>query len=182
MAAPAVRPITHLRAVRNVGKHRVFFGLGANLGDPPARLRDAVGRLDPIAPVRAVSSVYRTDPVGFRDQPEFFNLVVESRTALEPEALMAAVLDVERRLGRERSFPNGPRVIDIDLLAYDDRVLQAESLILPHPRLHLRGFVLVPLAEIAPEWRHPRLGRTAADLLAAAGPLERVERWGPLPP
>ncbi len=159
----------------------VLLGLGANLGDPLAQLARAVELLGAHVEVEAVSSVYRTQPVGHADQPDFMNLVLAGRTALVPAELLAAAQEVETALGRRRSFRNAPRIIDVDLLAYDDRVMRTLALTLPHPRLHLRGFVLHPLAEVAPEWRHPVLGRTARELLSSATALERVEPLGPLP-
>lgn len=159
----------------------VLLGLGANLGDPVAQLARAVRMLRAFVDVERVSSVYRTEPVGYADQPEFRNLVVAGRTRLAPLELLAATREVEDAMGRRRSFPNAPRTMDIDLLAFDERVMETAALVLPHPRLHLRGFVLHPLAEIAPEWVHPVLGRSARQLLADAAGLERVERMGPLP-
>jgi 2-amino-4-hydroxy-6-hydroxymethyldihydropteridine diphosphokinase len=159
----------------------VLLGLGANLDDPLAQLARAVELLGAHVEVEAVSTVYRTEPVGHADQPDFLNLVVAGRTGLAPAELLAAAQAVEAALGRRRSFLNAPRTIDVDLLAYGDRVMRTLSLTLPHPRLHLRGFVLHPLAEVAPEWRHPVLGRTARELLSAATALERVEPVGPLP-
>jgi 2-amino-4-hydroxy-6-hydroxymethyldihydropteridine diphosphokinase len=162
--------------------HEVLLGLGANLGDPVAQLARAVRLMSGVMRVEAVSSVYRSEPVGFADQPDFYNVVVRARTAAEPVPLLRAAQRVEAELGRERSFANAPRTIDIDLLAYGDVVMRTDALTLPHPRLHLRGFVLHPLAEVAPEWRHPVLRKTARELLAAATELERVERLGALAP
>lgn len=132
--------------------------------------------------VERVSSLYRTEPVGHASQPDFLNLVVVGRTALAAPALLAALHRIEDALGRARSFPNAPRTVDLDLLAYGAEVRASPELVLPHPRLHLRGFVLHPLAEVAPGWRHPVLGRTARELLSGARSLERVERIGPLQP
>ncbi|HEX2205796.1 MAG TPA: 2-amino-4-hydroxy-6-hydroxymethyldihydropteridine diphosphokinase [Longimicrobium sp.] len=159
----------------------VLLGLGANLGDPAAQLARAVDALRGFVSDVAVSSLYRTAPVGYVDQPDFLNLVVRGTTALDPEVLLDRVLDVERAVGRERSFRNAPRTIDIDVLAYGDRVIETPSLVLPHPGIATRGFVLHPLAEVAPEWVHPTLGKTARELLESAVSLERVERIGPLP-
>jgi 2-amino-4-hydroxy-6-hydroxymethyldihydropteridine diphosphokinase len=160
--------------------HEVLLGLGANEGDPVGQLAAAVRALSAVARIGGVSSVYRTEPVGFADQADFYNVVVRGWAEVEPLELLAAAQEVERALGRRRSFANGPRTIDVDLLAYGDRVMRTEDLTLPHPRLHLRGFVLHPLAEVAPEWRHPVLLRTARELLSSADALERVERVGPL--
>lgn len=157
----------------------MLLGLGANLGDPLGQLREAVARLGAFVDDVRVSSVYRTEPVGYSEQPDFYNLVVGGWTRLDPEVLLRAVLAIEAEMGRARSFANAPRVIDIDLLAYGGVVMESASLTLPHPRMAARGFVLHPLAEVAPGWVHPRLGRTARELLSGA-PLERVERVGPL--
>ncbi len=159
----------------------VLIGVGSNLDDPVERLAEAVRRLEGAVEVLAASSVYRSEPVGFREQPDFYNLVVRGRTALEPHALLARLHAVEDAMGRRRSFVGAPRVIDLDLLACGGVVLDGPELTLPHPRMAERAFVLVPLAEVAPEWRHPRVGRTARELLAGAGTLERIERWGELP-
>lgn len=159
---------------------QVFLSLGANIGDPPAQLAAAVAALHGAVHVDVVSPVYVSEPVGYTTQPDFFNLVCRGWTGLPPGELLRYTQQIERQLGRERSFPNAPRPIDIDILTYDDLLLDTPALILPHPRLAARGFVLQPLAEIAPAWRHPVLNMTARELLTSAGP-ERVERWGPLP-
>lgn len=169
MAAPPQSP-----------RAQVFLGLGANLGDSLGQLREAVRRLGAVLEAVRISSVYLTEPVGHRDQPDFHNLVVGGWTRLDPEALLRATMEIEREMGRARSFANAPRVIDIDLLAYEDRVMETAALTLPHPRMAERGFVLHPLAEVAPDWNHPILGQTARELLSAAPKPERVERAGEL--
>ena len=159
----------------------VLLGLGSNLGDPEAQLARALELMAPAVEVERISSLYRSEPVGYADQGDFLNLVAMGHTSLEPRALLSALKEIERALGRARTLPNRPRPIDLDLLAYAERVHADPDLTLPHPRLHLRGFVLHPLAEIAPEWRHPVLGFSARELLSRTR-TERVERLGPLRP
>ena len=154
----------------------VLLALGANLGDPRRQLARAVAALRGFVTDLRESSVYRTEPVGYADQPDFYNQVVGGTTALTAEEVLDRILAVEREMGRERTFRNAPRVIDIDLLACGDAVIETPRLVLPHPGIPTRGFVLHPLAEVAPDWVHPVLRRTARELLSAAPPLERVER------
>ncbi len=160
----------------------VLLGLGANLGDPIAQLRRAGERLEEVVAVDTLSSVYRTEPVGMREQPDFFNLVCRGRARTPPLETLRALLRLEVELGRERSVRDAPRTIDLDLLAHGEAVVEEEELVLPHPRLHRRAFVLVPLREVAPRWVHPRLGLTAEEMLRRAGASGRVDLWGPLFP
>ncbi|CCF82808.1 2-amino-4-hydroxy-6-hydroxymethyldihydropteridine diphosphokinase [Nitrolancea hollandica] len=155
---------------------RAYLGLGANLGDRRANLRTAVDALRAHGELVAGSSLYETEPVGYLNQPPFLNAVIGLETLLSPADLLQAGLRIERELGRERSFRNAPRSLDIDLLLYDGEVLDDPALRLPHPRLHERAFVLVPLAEIAPALRHPSLNRTIAELLAALGDTSTAVR------
>lgn len=156
----------------------VYLALGTNMGDRVALLRATLERLSAVVEIDAVSSVYETEPVGFRDQPDFLNLVVAGRTALEPRALLEAILGIEAALGRVRSFRNAPRTVDIDILIFGDRIVAEPDLEIPHPRMRGRAFVLVPLAEVAPELVHPGTGERIAEL-AAALRGERVERRFP---
>ncbi len=155
----------------------VYVGLGANLGDPVATLGACRRRLAcvPDTELVACSGLYRTAPVGFADQPDFLNAVCHLRTALEARVFVGILLDMERDLGRIRTTNrNGPRVIDIDLLFYEGVTMEAEHLHLPHPRLHERGFVLYPWAELSPDLVIPGRGTVGALRDRIAG--QRVER------
>lgn len=161
--------------------HEVYLGLGSNLGDRDALLREAVERLSTAVTVTAVSSIYDTAPLLVTDQPRFHNAALAGTTPLEPLALLRAAKAVERKLGRVPSHRYGPRSIDIDLLFYDDLSLHGDDLTLPHPRIAERAFVLAPLAEIAPGRALPVLGATPEALLRALGAAD-VQHLGPLFP
>jgi len=144
----------------------IFLGLGTNMGDRLQNLMDAVVALPPIVQVTRVSSIYETPPWGYLDQPAFLNQVLEGQTDLPPLELLAFLKDTERSLGRKVSFHYGPRLIDLDILFYDDQVMATPTLTIPHPHLAERAFVLVPLAELAPDLVHPLLHQPVSDLLA----------------
>lgn len=154
-----------------------FIGLGSNLGDGAANLLAAWQRLGEVADITTLrlSSPYRTEPVGMVTDHWFTNAVGELATILAPEQLLDAMLGIEASMGRDRSRTRD-RAVDLDLLAYDDLVLETPRLIVPHPELANRLFVLAPLVELAPEWRHPVLGRTAKALMAGLTHPEEVER------
>jgi 2-amino-4-hydroxy-6-hydroxymethyldihydropteridine diphosphokinase len=161
--------------------HHLLLGLGANLVRPAEQIAAAVGRLAPAVEAMTVSSLYRSEPVGFPDQPLFYNVVLSGRTELGPGDLLRVIRGIEDSLGRVRSLPNRPRLIDIDILAFDSLVIESPDLVIPHPRLHERAFVLLPLQEVAPEWKHPVLGMTPGELIARSSALEAIELAGPLP-
>ena len=154
------------------GEEGVFLGLGANLGNRAANLRMALRYVSSLARVDAVSSLYETAPVGSHHQPDFYNAVCRVATGLSPEALLDYLKRVEFEIGRRPAPHWGPRPIDLDVLLYGERVVETDRLIVPHPRLAERAFVLVPLAEIAPDARHPVLGKTAGEMLASLGERE----------
>jgi 2-amino-4-hydroxy-6-hydroxymethyldihydropteridine diphosphokinase len=145
----------------------VYLGLGTNLGDRAANLRAACAALAPQVQTLRLSRIYQTPPWGYADQPAFLNQVAEVRTTLPPLELLALLKDIEVRLGRTPSFQYGPRLIDMDILLYGSLVLQLPQLVIPHPRLPERAFVLVPLAELSPELIHPVLKTSIGQLCAA---------------
>jgi 2-amino-4-hydroxy-6-hydroxymethyldihydropteridine diphosphokinase len=161
---------------------RVFLALGSNLGERKRSLESAIGALE-AANVRVVrrSAIYETEPQEFKDQPWFLNMALEAETTCFPVQLLTVLQRIERELGRIRgreATPNGPRTIDIDILVYGKTVLDGPRLIIPHPRMRGRRFVLEPLMEIAPDLRHPGTGRPfAKDLALLTG--QQTRRWGP---
>ncbi len=140
--------------------HKAFIALGSNLNSPASQVISAFQSIEQLPKTRLIkkSSLYKSEPVGYSNQPDFINAVVEIATELSAETLLKNLLKIEVEFGRERPFANAPRILDLDLLLFDDLILHTETLTLPHPRLHLRGFVLLPLAEIAPELSIPQHG------------------------
>jgi 2-amino-4-hydroxy-6-hydroxymethyldihydropteridine diphosphokinase len=154
--------------------HKVYIALGANLGDRLKILREAVVHLPPLVFPLACSRVYQTAPWGFSDQPDYLNQVIKAETDLEPLDLLRYLKELEIQLGRTPTFRYGPRVIDMDILFYDDLILETPELVIPHARLPERDFVLIPMSELAPDFVYPGLGWTVAELLSKA-PRGRVE-------
>ena len=156
-----------------------YVALGANLGDRLETIRSAIGDLAGLGRIVAVSSIYETDPVGYADQPPYLNAVAALETRLDAARLLDALQVIEQHHGRVRTFPNAPRTLDLDLLLFGDDVRATELLTIPHPRLHERAFVLVPLNEIAPNVSVPGLDATVSGLLSRLGPISGVHRFAP---
>lgn len=152
--------------------HRIYLGLGSNLGNRRSILDGATAALPPAARVLRRSPIYETAPWGYTAQPSFLNQVIEAETDLVPSKLLSELKQIERDLGRQPRFRNGPREIDIDILLYDDLVVNEGSLQIPHPRLQERAFILAPLADLAPELVIPDASATVVDL------LEDLDRTG----
>jgi 2-amino-4-hydroxy-6-hydroxymethyldihydropteridine diphosphokinase len=158
--------------------HIAYVGLGSNLADPVTQVVQALAALAALPQTRVIkrSSLYRSAPVGYLDQPDFINAVAQIETGLAPRALLDALLALELECGRTRAFQNAPRTLDLDVLLYDDLVHHEHGLTVPHPQMHRRAFVLQPLLEIAPDCIIPGVG-TAADAMAACAgqQLERLQ-------
>ena len=154
----------------------VYLSLGSNLGARAANLNDAISRIAKIGDVMSVSSFYETEPVEFTAQPWFLNCAVKLDTEKMPKQLLAAVLDLEQQMGRRRTQQKGPRTVDIDILLFGNSIIEAKNLVVPHPALHQRRFVLEPMVEIAPEARHPVFKRTMRELRDALPAGQTVRR------
>jgi 2-amino-4-hydroxy-6-hydroxymethyldihydropteridine diphosphokinase len=158
-----------------------YVALGGNLGDRLATIESAIRAVAENGDVTAISSIYETDPVGFEDQPAFLNAVIELETQRTPEELLDALQSIEQQHGRQRTFPNAPRTLDLDLLLYGNEQRSSSQLTLPHPRLHERAFVLVPLAEIAPDMLVTGHAASVAALLSRIDAKSGIRKAGPPP-
>ena len=154
----------------------VYLSLGSNLGDPAANLNAAIAGLRALGDVAAVSSFYETEPIELTAQPWFLNCAVKLDTEKMPKQLMSGILDLEQEMGRRRQQKKGPRIIDLDILLFGNSIIETKGLTIPHPAMHQRRFVLEPLAEIAPEVRHPVFKRTVRELRDALPPGQAVRR------
>jgi dihydroneopterin aldolase / 2-amino-4-hydroxy-6-hydroxymethyldihydropteridine diphosphokinase len=150
--------------------HVVYLGLGSNLGERATNLEESLEKIAELASVEKKSGIYETEPWGLKEQPNFLNQVVKVKTRLEPLELLSSLKDIERTMGRKKSVKFGPRVIDLDILFYDDVIMKTETLTIPHPLMTKRAFVLVPLNEIAPNHLHPVEGKKIREL------CERIEQ------
>jgi 2-amino-4-hydroxy-6-hydroxymethyldihydropteridine diphosphokinase len=155
---------------------KVFLALGSNLGDRMGNLASAVERLSESITIRKVSSVYETEPVYYKEQPLFLNAALSGLTELDPFDLLRFIKGIETELGRQPSFRNAPRLIDIDILFYGDRIINTLELTIPHPHIAERAFVLVPLAEIAPETVHPVIRKKVKNLLLVVDGLGEIKK------
>jgi 2-amino-4-hydroxy-6-hydroxymethyldihydropteridine diphosphokinase len=158
----------------------VFIGIGSNLGDRQANIISAVKTLSHHAKIKQTSSLFETAPEGFINQPDFLNCVVSIETDVKPMPLLRLLRKTEKGLGRQESFRNAPRPIDLDILFYGDQLINQKGMEIPHPRLHERAFVLVPMVQIAPQFVHPALHKTMQQLLSELAKGKRVEKWGEL--
>ena len=159
---------------------KIYLALGSNLGDRMGNLRSAVERLSQTVNIKKISSVYETEPVYYKEQPLYLNAVLSAVTELEPSDLLRFVKGIESDLGRQPGFRNAPRIIDIDIIFYGDRIIETAELAIPHPRLAERAFVLVPLAEIAPGLVHPVIRKKITKLLAEVKGVDGVRKFGTL--
>ena len=160
--------------------HVTYLGLGSNIGDRLQNLQAAITALEPEVHPLECSPVYETPPWGYLDQPNFLNQVVMAETELSPGELLRYLKEIEKDLGRQDSFLNGPRKIDLDIIFFDDAVIDSPPITIPHPRMDDRGFVLLPLADLAPEFKHPVLDLSVQDMLAqvAVGGIELFSPGG----
>ncbi|MBN2187097.1 MAG: 2-amino-4-hydroxy-6-hydroxymethyldihydropteridine diphosphokinase [Dehalococcoidia bacterium] len=154
-----------------------YLCLGSNLGEREKNLTQALTSLSQKVNLEKVSSIYETEPVGYKEQPFFLNMVCQITTDLSPWELLRLAKNIESKMGRTFSFTNAPRPIDIDILFYDDQSIQTQNLTVPHPRLADRAFVLIPLAEIAPELTHPGLNKSVAELASSVRGHNGVRKW-----
>jgi 2-amino-4-hydroxy-6-hydroxymethyldihydropteridine diphosphokinase len=157
-------------------EHIVYLALGSNLGNRLSNLKEAIAALPPQMEVKAKSAVYETPPWGYEDQPKFLNQVIKAITYLDPEPLLKHLKRLEVTLGRKETFQNGPRLIDMDILFYDDLILNTRSLVIPHPRLQERGFVLLPLMDIDPDLTHPVSKKSVREMMTDCN-IEGIKKF-----
>lgn len=142
----------------------VHLSLGTNMGERAKNLQIALDEINKITQINKKSKTYQTSPVGFRDQEDFFNMAIEIQTELNPIELIVKLQEIEHKMGRQREIPNGPRIIDLDIIFFNNQIINNPDLKIPHPRMHKRNFVLEPLNEISPTKKHPLLNQTVEQL------------------
>jgi len=180
LASVPTAPGTGVSALqwRGMPQNTIYLSLGSNVGDREANLRAAIGALaDEGVHVTRVSSIYETEPVDYLEQPWFLNCALAGETELPALELIKKLREIEARMGSKKLVAKGPRLIDMDILLYGQETIDTPELQVPHPRMHLRRFVLAPLAEIAPEQKHPSWGGTISDLLSRTTDRSQVRRW-----
>lgn len=155
----------------------VFIGLGTNLGDREKNLKNAIADMQKFIAIEHISSIYETQPVGYEKQGWFLNMVIQGQTQLSPRHLLKKLKAVEKKSGRKPTFHEGPRIIDLDILFYADNIISCDDLIIPHPEIQNRGFVLTPLNEIAPGFIHPKLKKKINNLLNNLIHTKEVKEW-----
>lgn len=157
--------------------NKVYIGMGTNIEPRKAHIDQAINQLrdQPEIKVTKISSIYETDPVGYLEQEDFLNLVLELETSMTPEELLNLCQTIEQNLGRERKIKDGPRTIDLDILFFSNKTIQTDRLTIPHPRMHLRAFVLVPFQEIAPNLVLKQFDQTIKELLQALPQKDLLE-------
>ncbi len=157
-------------------KSIIYLSLGSNLGDKKENLQKALEELKKgYITVKKISSFYKTQPVGLKEQPDFFNIVIKAETSLSPDELLRSILNIEKKMGRKRKKKYGPRIIDIDILLYNDLIIKKKGLNIPHPAMHERNFVLIPLKEIEPQLTHPELKKNISEFIR--GNKEKVIKF-----
>jgi 2-amino-4-hydroxy-6-hydroxymethyldihydropteridine diphosphokinase len=171
------RNLAQRQSVQEIKSTIVFLSLGSNVGDRKNNLRAAIAALAELGvKIKTVSSIYETEPVDLLEQPWFLNCVVEGETTVPPVELLKKLRELEKRMGSKKLVARGPRLIDLDILVYGQQTINSTELQVPHPRMHLRRFVLAPLAEITPDLKHPSWRGTAAQLFAALDDKSTVKK------
>lgn len=157
--------------------NKIYIGIGTNIGNRQHNLQIAINEIAAFSTITKKSSIYETEPVGFRPQSDFLNMVIEIDTNLSPSELIIKLQEIEHKMGRIKEIINGPRIIDLDILLYNDSVINHPNLIIPHPRFSQRHFVLKPLSEIAPNIVHPTLNQDIKTLAEILPTSSKVTLW-----